>query len=210
MKRVIHILFIVLISFSFQSCFRHHLGFSRVDNSINNINIFPNDFEKGLYKTNIKFLRKEYSGLMFFKYNSDKKETRMVFMSEFGLKFFDFKLTDNGKFSVEFIIDELNKKGLISVLEQDMKLLFIKTIDKEIEHYKTRKESIFVNKFRIDNNRYYYFFDKNSNQISAIEYSGRVFKNIKIDIKEYKKGIPSLIDIKHINISLKLHFKLIK
>jgi len=210
LKKSIYILLIVIVGLSQQSCLRYHLGFSKQEKTIDKINVFPINFEKGLYKTNIRFLRKDYSGLMFFKKSSDKKETRMVFMSEFGLKFFDFKLKDNGDFTVEYIIDELNKKGLISVLEQDMKLLFPNLINSDVKHYKTKKENILVDKFNDGKYRYYYFFNKGNNTVSSIEYSSRIFNNIKIEIKDYKEKTPSLIDIKHVNISLKLHLKLIK
>jgi len=201
---------VLIISLSQQSCLRYHFGFSEQDESIEKIYIFPDHFVTGLYKTNIRFLRKEYSGLMFFKRSSDKKETRMVFMSEFGLKFFDFKLGDDGSFTVEYIINELNKKGLISVLEQDMRLLFSKSVGEEITYYKTKNEGIFVEKFKKGKERYYYFIDSEINKVSSIEYSGAIFNKIKVEIKDYKQDIPSLIDIKHINISLKLNLRLIK
>ena len=210
MKKVLYILIVIIVGLSQQSCIRHHFGFSKDKTFTKRVSVFPNSFEKGLYKTNIKFLNKKYSGLMFFKHNSKAKETRMVFMSEFGLKFFDFKLSDNGDFTVEYIVEELNNKGLISVLEQDIKLLFCKNVNDEVEYFKTRKKGVFVEKFRKGKNRYYYFFNIDDNKVSSIEYSSRVFKNIEIDIKEYKKEVPSLIEIKHVNISLKLQFKLIR
>lgn len=210
MKKYIYILFIFLIGLSEQSCLRHHVDFSKDDGVVNTVKVFPTEFLKGLYKTNIVFWGKDYSGLIFFKKYLENKETRMVFMSEFGLKLFDFKLDNNGEFTVEYIIEELNNDKFIKVLEQDMKLLFPVNDVFKVKSYETKDENINAYKFKKDKKRYYYFINNNNEQVSKIEYSGSLFKNIKIGIDDYINDVPSYISIKHINIFLSLELKLIK
>ena len=209
MKKALFI-FLVL-SISLQSCFHYHAAYKRVDYAENQIYVFPEKFQKALYKTNIHFLNKDYSGMMFFKRMEVDQSLRVVFMSEFGLKFFDFELRDNGDFQVKYILDELNKETLIGVLEQDIKLLFpTRHLEKGKKYYYRKRKQLYMEKYRVEKSRFYYFFDKNTKTVSRIEFSGSVFKKIKIDLSEYREGIPNQIDIKHINLALRLNLKWVK
>ena len=209
MKKALFI-FLVL-SISLQSCFHYHAAYKRVDYTENQAHVFPFKFQKALYKTNIHFLNKDYSGMMFFKRMEVDQSLRVVFMSEFGLKFFDFELRDNGDFQVKYILDELNKETLIGVLEQDIKLLFPTShLEKGKKYYYRRRKQLYMEKYRVEKSRFYYFFDKNTKTVSRIEFSGSVFKKIKIDLSEYREGIPNQIDIKHINLALRLNLKWVK
>lgn len=206
-----HIIIFLLLSAFLQSCIHFHAGYKSVQYNENKPLVFPMNFNKALYKTNIHFLNKDFSGLMLFKHMEDEHATRIVFMSEFGLKFFDFKLADNGAFSVEFIIDEMNKKSLVSILEKDLKLLFQKEVPPaETKYFYHKKQTAYMQKYKPKSGRNYYFFDKENKQISRIEYSGALFKKIKISLDNYQQSIPQSIDIKHINMALRLQLKLIK
>jgi len=182
-----------------------------VDYSENQVHVFPEKFQKALYKTTIHFLNKDYSGMMFFKRMEVDQALRVVFMSEFGLKFFDFELNDNGDFQVKYILDELNKESLIGVLEQDIKLLFpTRHLEKDKKYYYRKRKQLYMEKYKQEKSCYYYFFDKNNKAVSKIEFSGSVFKKIKIDLSDYRDGIPNKIAIKHINLALRLNLKWIK
>ncbi|MCK5857168.1 MAG: hypothetical protein KAG64_06735 [Bacteroidales bacterium] len=209
MKKLATIL--IILSISLQSCFHYHAAFKQVEAVNVKPVVFSDSFEKALYKTNIQFLNKEYSGLMFFKRMNETHATRVVFMSEFGLKFFDFELLDNGEFSVKYILDELNRESLIGVLEQDIKLLF-QTVQGPVErkYYFHENKAVYLEKYRLDKGRYYYFFDEKSTKISQIEFTGSVFKKIKIILGDYSNGLPKSIDIKHVNKALKLQLRLVK
>jgi len=206
-----HIIIFLLLSAFLQSCIHFHAGYKSVQYNEDKPLVFPKNFQKALYKTNIHFLNKDFSGLMLFKHMEADHATRIVFMSEFGLKYFDFKLADNGDFSVEFIIDEMNKESLVSILEKDIKLLFQKEEPQaETKYFYHKRQSAYMQKYKPESGRNYYFFYKENKQISRIEYSSALFKKIKISLDDYQQSIPQSIDIKHINMALRLQFKFVK
>ena len=190
---------------------RYHSGLDVVSKSFDMPRVFPINYNKALYKTNIHFWKKDFSGLMFFKKNKEDKETRVVFMSELGLKYFDFKLTDAGVFSVEYILDELNKESLILVLEKDIRILLQNGNNREhVKFFRTSNEGEYVERSKTKRKRYYYFFNKDNQSVTHIDYTGSVFKKIKIDIVNNKDLMPENINIKHLGIRLRLTLRLIK
>ncbi|RUA30977.1 MAG: hypothetical protein DSY76_01880 [Bacteroidetes bacterium] len=195
----------VILGILLQSCIHYHASYRSSKLEVTDPNVFPENFQKALYKTNIHLLNKDYSGIMFFKRMVDEQSVRMVFMSEFGLKYFDFELLDNGQFAVKYILDELNKESIVNVLEQDMKLLFPnkKQLSTSKLFYR-KKTKTFMAKYRVEKGRYYYFFDEQTAAVSRIEYSGAVFKKIIIRLSDYSDKIAKTIDISHVNIALKL------
>ena len=195
----------VILSIVLQSCIHYHAAYRSSKNGGKQVSVFPDNFEKALYKTNIHLLNKDYSGIMFFKRMEDEQSIRVVFMSEFGLKYFDFELLDDGAFNVKYILKELNKESLIGVLEQDIKLLFPnkKQLSTAKLFYR-KKTKTFMEKYRFEKGRYYYFFDKKRALVSRIEYSGALFKKIIIKLSDYSENIAKRIDISHVNIALKL------
>lgn len=209
MKKVIDILFILGLVFVSQSCLRYHTGLRKVEDFSGVTTVFPDDFQKALYKSNIKFLNKDYSGLIFFKKKAE--ETRMVFMSEFGLKFFDLKLDNNGEVTVEYIIDELNKESVVGVLSQDFRLLFYNLDKYDYEkYYLKKKEGIELRKQKIGKYRYYYYNWEGKQQISNIELSGSIFKKIEIKLEEYNVSVPGKITINHRGLPLRLDLDFVR
>ncbi len=200
----------VILSIVLQSCIHYHAAYRSSKFKVSQVSVFPESFEKALYKTNIHLLNKDYSGIMFFKRMEDEQSIRVVFMSEFGLKYFDFQLLDNGQFNVKYILDELNKNSIIGVLEQDIKLLFPNKEQRlAVKYFYKKKTNMYMEKYRFEKGRYYYFFDEQHAFVSRIEYSGALFKKIEIELSNYAKGVANTINISHVNIALKLELKMI-
>jgi len=81
------------------------------------------DSKSTLFKVGLNISTKYFGGLLYVKPISDKSE-RIIFLSELGLKYFDFehnKITN--EITVKYAMEYLNKKNLISLLKSD--LLFL-------------------------------------------------------------------------------------
>ena len=81
------------------------------------------DSKSTLFKVGLNISTKYFGGLLYVKPISDKSE-RIIFLSELGLKYFDFehnKITN--EITVKYAMEYLNKKSLISLLKND--LLFL-------------------------------------------------------------------------------------
>jgi len=211
LKRFIQFGFLIFVALGFSSCLRFHAGVSKIEQVDAKPLVFPTNFKKALYKTNIHFWKKDFSGLMFFKQNNETEETRIVFMSEVGLKFFDFKLDKNGVFSVEYILDELNKPSLISVLEKDIKLILQKGYKQsKVKYFIEKQDGNYLERYKSDRYRLYYSFDKQTNMVSQIDFTGSVFKKIRMILKSREAKLPTEILIKHYGLRLQLKLRLIE
>jgi len=103
-------------------------GYKTVSNS-NNINIgeiqiFDDNFEKALYKTDIVIYSNNLTGITVIK--KVDSSIRVVSISEMGMKYFDFEFTFNQQMEpiVHYIMEPLNKKLLINMIKKDFGLLF--------------------------------------------------------------------------------------
>lgn len=74
------------------------------------------------YKTSIDVAGKHVSGLLLIK-NMPDSSTRIVFTSEAGFKFLDFGFKGAEGFRVYYVIDQLNKRPVIRLLQKDFSLL---------------------------------------------------------------------------------------
>jgi hypothetical protein len=74
------------------------------------------------YKTSIDVAGKHVSGLLLIK-NMPDSSTRIVFTNEAGFKFFDFGFKGADGFKVYYVIDQLNRKPVIRLLQKDFSLL---------------------------------------------------------------------------------------
>jgi len=212
MKKILKILFLFLFVFLQSSCLRYHVGLKKIQQPHFSDNVFPVDFPKALYKTNIKILTKKYSGLMFFKRNDDNSIIHVVLMSEFGLKLIDMEIDKEGEIEFVFILDELNQEKMKEVLAMDMKILFSRLeIPGHETYFQKRKKGTVLQRTKLLDSKYlYYHFNPDLNQVSKIEYSGKVFKKVNIEIDLYEDEMPSHIKIKHKGLPLKIELKQIK
>ncbi|WP_340115055.1 hypothetical protein [Maribellus mangrovi] len=209
MKWTLKIAVIASLVLVFQSCSNLHLRYKKTDDLANEATGLSWKLNKALYKARITFFNKEYSGLMFFKEYPETKDVRMIFMSEFGLKFFDLKLDKNGTVTTEYIIDELNRKSIINTLSTDFRLLFLHFKETDCKKYFSGKNKTYMQKCKKGKFRYSYFFN-NNNKIETIKYASFFRKKVTIELKEYENNIPGNVTIKHFGIPLKLNLNYIK
>lgn len=80
------------------------------------------DFSKALFKAAFHIGKRDLTGLVLIKKVADST-FHFYFASEFGMTFFELK-SSPGKMETAYIFEPMNKKSLLSVLENDLELLF--------------------------------------------------------------------------------------
>jgi hypothetical protein len=82
----------------------------------------PKGIQTSLFDAGIDVVGKHISGLLLIKKMPDSS-SRVVFTNEAGFKFLDFEFGRSGEFKVHHVIEQLNKKVVIRLLEKDFGLL---------------------------------------------------------------------------------------
>jgi hypothetical protein len=174
------------------------------------IPVFPDEFEKALYKVEIALNKKNLTGLAMIKKMKETNSFRMVFMSETGLKYFDFEFINNDSFQQHYVMEALNRKGLIRTLTTDLGLLISsKGKGKVLKCYHSENPSeglIIKEKHRGRN--HYYFKDRNGGP-NKIYRKACFSPATTVEIKYDSKRIPSNIIFTHGIINFKLELKLL-
>ncbi len=123
------------------------------------IPVFPADFEKSLYQVDISYNKKNLSGLAMIKKIEEYNSIRTVFMSETGLKYFDLEFFKNDSAVVHYVMDAMNRKGLVRTLTTDLGLLFESEVGgKDLHYYHSEKpEEGFMVKEKQNGHKHYYY-----------------------------------------------------
>jgi hypothetical protein len=82
----------------------------------------PRGVNTSWYNASIDVVGKHISGLLLIK-NMPDSSTRIVFTNEAGVKFLDFEFRDNNRFTVHYILKQMNKKPVIRLLQNDFSLM---------------------------------------------------------------------------------------
>ncbi|NVO03187.1 MAG: hypothetical protein HXX09_10860 [Bacteroidetes bacterium] len=171
--------------------------------------IFNDGFVKALFKTNAHVYGKDFGGLIFIKLMPDNSY-RINFITEFGMKIFDFEFK-NEKFKVYSCLEQINKKIIINTLEKDFRLLLTNQLTKKkVKILKEKKSNTKVLKVKEGKFKNYYFLDSTNVNFNKIESCKNLFKKVTVDLKEYKQGFPKTINFTHKNIDLDIRLNKIE
>jgi hypothetical protein len=130
-----------------------------------------------LYKARIKLFNKRYSGLILLK-QTDATTQHLTFVTEIGMKMFDFEIRDN-TFKLIYVFEPLNKPKIIKLLESDMKLVLLQhLLNKEAKLYEKKNHKIYKIK---DGYTYYYKLNPGTNTVKNSIVKGALFKKEKVD-----------------------------
>lgn len=170
---------------------------------------FDEGFNKVLYKANIKLFDKYFSGLLFIKSIGDNTK-RIVFITEVGIKIFEFEFQDE-HLEVYHCLEMFNKKVILKTLEKDINLLLMNDLSSDkVKVLKDKKTGYKVYKLKKNNQNNYYYIDKESGNLTKIENSSGIFRKVIIELNDYKDGFPNNINIVHPGIKLNIQLKLIE
>jgi len=160
---------------------------------------FSNPEKDYVYKANIEVYNNSFGGIFIVKKIS-AQEHRIVFTTEMGNKLFDFSFKEN-EFKVNSILDELDRKILINILEKDFRVLITKTL-KSTANFTQENTTIY--KAVVNNKPHYYYKKDHLNKI--IKTKGRKEK-ITYTFSKISDNIAKEINIIHNNIKLKISLK---
>ena len=130
---------------------------------------------------------------------AENNSFRIVFLSEAGLKYFDFEFFPDDSVQVHYAIDFLNKKALIKTLSNDLKLILKQTVllNKTIMFVNSENKDKRILRLKQKGKKDYYFTG-NSSGAEKIDRKGCVLKRTKIHLTDYKNNIPEHISINHV------------
>lgn len=145
-----------------------------------------------LYKANIQLYSKRYSGIILLK-QTDAKTAHLTFVTEIGMKLFDYEITDT-TFKLVSIFEPINQARITTTLENDMKLILLHQLYKtESTHYEKGTSNI----YRIrDKTRYYYVVGANRT-IGHIQAKGLLFNKVRVNYLMDEDLKPQEIKLKH-------------
>ena len=154
-----------------------------------------------IYKANIDVLDKHFGGLLIIK-KTDDDSHRIAFTTEMGNKIFDFSFI-NDAFKVNFIPEELDKKMLLKILEQDFRVL-ISEQPTIVKNYSFKENSVMEG--HINEMVYYFFLDKNGVlEKTVFPKNGKA--NISYTFSKINSDIAQEIMIVHQSINMTINLK---
>lgn len=160
---------------------------------------FSNPEVDYVYKANINVYDNNFSGIFIVKKTGEKSH-RVVFTTEMGNKLFDFSF-ENGKFEVNYILENINKKRFIKILRRDFQVL-IREVVKVDSLYSINNEEVIETK--INNQRYYFYKNGYINKIVS-EKNGK--QKVVFIFSKVSNKIAQQINIKHIDVKLNIKLK---
>ncbi len=158
-----------------------------------------------LYKSNMAFGDKQFSGLFVFKSFPDSTY-RIALLSEFGLNLLDLKYK-NHNFTVVSCKTFLDRKIILNTIKKSLKLIIdVPQGFRQTDYFNEHGDLALV-KYKKPSIRFYYFY-KDGKPVRIVE-SG-FLKNIEVNVYNYENYLPESITIDDKTINLSIHFKLLK
>jgi hypothetical protein len=165
-------------------------------------NPYFSDVEKDyVYKAKINVYDNNFGGILIIK-KIAKSNHRVVFTTEMGSKIFDFSF-DRDEFKVNYILDELNKKLLLNILEKDFRVL-VREHQQIIS--KSEKGTMSLLETKIDNKTYFYKV-LNPHTLKSIIRVNNGKEKVQFLFSSIKNTIAKNIQIIHHNIKLEINLK---
>lgn len=173
---------------------------------------FSNSEIDYVYKAKIEVYKKNLGGILIVK-KIGPQSHRIVFTTEFGSKLFDFEFNDGG-FTKNFVVEDLDKKFIINTLKKDFRLL-VNENAKVIAVYKNEEVQVF--KTKSDKRFNFYFVDDTSEKLLKIVNTSKTKEKVTLfftpsssAVVGEKEEIAEKILIKHNNIKLKIELEKFK
>lgn len=169
-------------------------------NAIVYIPYFSDASKDYVYKAKIDIYNKSFGGIFIVKKIAEA-DHRIVFTTEMGSKIFDFSFQGDN-FKVNYILEEMDNKILLNILEKDFRVL---VREHEDVLNKSIKESSELYETKIVGKNYFYLFDNDIlNSISRVK-MGK--EKVQFIFSEISDATAKNIQILHHNIKLTIKLK---
>jgi len=186
-------------------CVSVYKDLQRTSGDINDLQRFRPVFTTALYKIDVNVIGKYLSGLLLLKTMPDSS-VRVVFSNEIGFKFFDFQFAADGRFTVNYIIRQMNRRPVITTLRKDFELILMRSLDPSTAYI--RKDSQFLYYvFPQAKGFYYYITNPGGDQLVRMERSSKRKPVVEAIMKNYSHGLPDTIGITHKNFKFAIGLK---
>ncbi len=168
---------------------------------------FAPDFKKALYKADMNIYGRELSGLMLFKKSNGA--TRIAFISEIGLKYFEIEVPANDTASVTFhyLIDLMNRKPVLKMLEISFRILLLHYPENDRTYSFECQPGRIIKVYKSNGEKAIYGYEQHSGQVTDVRQNGLFKPKIRIEAGGYNGQFPAEIHIrlkKKMEINLKL------
>lgn len=157
------------------------------------VDVRPQPLSTNLYNASVDVVGKHIGGLLFVKEMPDSSR-RLVFTNQAGLTFFDFEFDNNGKFSVKRIIEDLDRKPVVSTLKKDFELLMGYSFRRKLEIWKHDNETYYG--FTVGSTKEY-FTVLGCSTIGRLEIGSGRKRIVSIALEGAVYGNPDAIVITH-------------
>jgi hypothetical protein len=167
--------------------------------------VFPQDFTKALYKTDLSIYGRPLTGITVIK--KDTTGFHVALVSEVGLKYYElfFPIDPNQEPQVNYIMDVMNYPPVVKGLTTSFKLLFREPVYDKRAHLKmneTGKTCLLYNKDKQITTKYY--FDWMSGNVEKIQQKNIIGTKTEIKLSNYETNTPGTILIHRGKLSIQL------
>ena len=200
---LISFLFISLISCSLKTT-KDLLEVDLSKNTIENA-YFSDESKDYVYKAKIEVYGNNFGGILIIKKQSESKH-RVVFTTEFGNKLFDF-LYEGDEFTLNYIVEELDKKMIVNTLQKDFKILIS---ERQKVNNQYQSEDFEVYQTTDSNRNNFYFFNKKSATLDKIVNASKSKEKLEILFDNIEGKNANSIVINHKNIKLNIELEKFK
>ncbi|WP_341835082.1 hypothetical protein WJU16_19470 [Chitinophaga pollutisoli] len=166
-------------------------------------NFRPRIDSPALYSTQVDILQHHLSGLLYFR-PMDNGSMRVLFLSEVGMKFFDFEFTKDGDFIKHYMLPKMDRKAVVKTLRKDFDMVLMRRDPSSAETFSMA--GLHYISFRLPKGKIYYITDPACTELVRVENGSRRKPVVEATLRAYRNGVPDSIDIRHhavkFNISL--------
>lgn len=195
---------ILLIStvFGLTGCFSYRISNATViPDSVdiyNNVYFSDKKYDY-VYKANVEAYGNNLGGIVVIKKIADSSH-RVVFTTDFGNKLLDFSISQ-GEFKVNFVVDGLNNRRLLGILESDFRLLLNEVF--EIDQTLIA-DNVIIYKSSQKRGANYLYLTENGKKLFRIVNTSGTKERITFDFQNKSDIFAESIEITHHNLPFKM------
>lgn len=178
------------------SCTSAYRGLQRTDNDVAACleRFRPKIEQPVLYATQVDVLQHHLSGLLYFKPMEDGS-MRVVFMSEMGMKFFDFEFAKDGSFTKHYMLPKMDKKAVVKTLKKDFEMVLMRQDPAKGTSYVLNGQRYTA--FDLPKGKIYYITDGDCRELLRVENGSKRKPVAEAFLTHYRNGVPDSLLVRH-------------
>ncbi|MFK6999775.1 hypothetical protein [Flavobacterium oreochromis] len=155
-----------------------------------------------VYKAQIEVYGHDLSGLLVVK-KITENTYRVVMTTDFGNKLIDFTINQHNT-KVNYVVEDLNKKIILKILANDLKLLIQEKYIAKIERKNAEVKVLEVDEEAVKN---YFYFKNDTNQLIKIIQSSKRKAKFAITFESKITNFAEQIFLEHYNLNINIKLK---